>query len=122
MNLLAAAWRFDAFAAKHVRGMVIISAGFHEAGPAGAALEHEVLVQARRGRMRIVGPNCLGMMSPLTGLNATFAPRALPPGRIVGWWPDSGHLVKVEVDQLALADHCGIDRMARRPRGIGWRC
>jgi acetyltransferase len=65
-----------------VRAAVIISAGFHETGAAGAALEQKVLVQARRGRMRIVGPNCLGMMSPLTGLNATFAAGMALPGSV----------------------------------------
>jgi hypothetical protein len=43
------------------------------------------------------------------------APSSLPPGRIVGWWPDSGHLVKVEVDQLALAD--GVSAIARTLAG-----
>src|SRR6202140_995132 len=44
-----------------VKGAVIISAGFRETGAAGAKLEQEVLDQARRGRMRIIGPNCLGV-------------------------------------------------------------
>ena len=56
-----------------VKGAIIISAGFRELGAAGAELEHHVLEQARRGDMRIIGPNCLGVMNPLTGLNATFA-------------------------------------------------
>jgi acetyltransferase len=56
-----------------VKGAIIISAGFKEAGKAGAELERQVLEEARRGSMRVIGPNCLGVMSPLTGLNATFA-------------------------------------------------
>ena len=56
-----------------VRGAVILSAGFKEIGPAGAKLEAEILAIARGARMRIIGPNCLGMMVPGTGLNATFA-------------------------------------------------
>lgn len=36
-------------------------------------MEQEILERTRRGRMRIIGPNCLGVMSPLTGLKATFA-------------------------------------------------
>lgn len=56
-----------------VKGAIIISAGFRELGTAGAELEQHVLEQARRGDMRIIGPNCLGVMNPLTGLNATFA-------------------------------------------------
>ena len=43
-----------------VKGAVIISAGFKECGPEGAKLERRILAEARRGRMRIIGPNCLG--------------------------------------------------------------
>src|SRR5205823_8209130 len=56
-----------------VRGAIVISAGFKEIGAEGARLEREILEIARGARMRIVGPNCLGIMSPVTGLNATFA-------------------------------------------------
>jgi acetyltransferase len=65
-----------------VSGAIIISAGFRESGKAGADLEAQVLVQARRGRMRILGPNCLGVMSPLAGLNATFANTMAKPGNV----------------------------------------
>ena len=64
-----------------VRAAIIISAGFKEIGAEGAELERRILEQARRGRMRIIGPNCLGVMSPLTGLNATFAARHGPAGQ-----------------------------------------
>src|SRR5271165_2847160 len=47
-----------------VRGAIIISAGFKETGAAGLELERQVLAEARRGQMRIVGPNCLGVMVP----------------------------------------------------------
>ena len=60
-------------AAAGVRGAIVISAGFKEIGAEGARLEQEILSIARGARMRVVGPNCLGIMSPLTGLNATFA-------------------------------------------------
>ncbi len=56
-----------------VRGAIVISAGFKEIGPEGVELERRVLEEARRGRMRVIGPNCLGVMNPLNGLNATFA-------------------------------------------------
>ncbi len=56
-----------------VKGAIIISAGFKETGPAGLELEQRILGIARRGKLRIIGPNCLGVMSPLIGLNATFA-------------------------------------------------
>jgi acetyltransferase len=63
-----------------VRAAIVISAGFKELGPSGLELEHQVLEQARRGRMRLIGPNCLGVMCPMSGLNATFAHRVARPG------------------------------------------
>src|SRR6266404_6188049 len=56
-----------------IRGAVVISAGFKETGPAGVELERQLLAHARRGNMRLIGPNCLGVMNPMTGVNATFA-------------------------------------------------
>ena len=56
-----------------VKGAIVISAGFKEVGPAGIELERQLLENARKGGMRIVGPNCLGVMNPISGLNATFA-------------------------------------------------
>lgn len=56
-----------------VKAAIIISAGFKGCGPAGVRLEAEILAAARQSRMRVIGPNCLGLMSLLTGLNATFA-------------------------------------------------
>ena len=56
-----------------VKAAVILSAGFKETGPAGLKIEETILANARRGTLRIIGPNCLGVMSPLTGLNATYA-------------------------------------------------
>jgi acetyltransferase len=55
-----------------VRAVVVLSAGFAEAGPQGTALTEGMLEAARRHRVRILGPNCLGIMVPPTGLNATF--------------------------------------------------
>jgi acetyltransferase len=67
-------------AAKGVSGAIIISAGFKETGEAGLAMEREI---ARvRGKMRIVGPNCLGVMSPHAGLNASFAAGSAAPGKV----------------------------------------
>jgi len=60
---------------------IIISAGFKETGEEGMELERQILKIAR-GKMRIIGPNCLGVMSPLSGLNATFAARMAKPGRV----------------------------------------
>lgn len=73
-----------------VRGAIILSAGFKEVGAAGVELERRIL-DAARGKMRIIGPNCLGVMSPLTGLNATFAGAMARPGS-VGFISQSGAL------------------------------
>ena len=64
-----------------VPGAVIISAGFKECGDGGRELERQILANARRGGMRIVGPNCLGVMLPHAGLNATFAAGMARPGK-----------------------------------------
>ena len=65
-----------------VKAAVIVSAGFRETGAAGLALEQEILTAARSSGMRLIGPNCLGIMNPLTGLNATFAANAARPGSV----------------------------------------
>ncbi|CAG0997416.1 Peptidyl-lysine N-acetyltransferase Pat [Methylophilaceae bacterium] len=58
---------------KHnVKAAIIITAGFSETGAAGKALEHTVLENAQRYGIRLIGPNCLGVMRPDIGLNATF--------------------------------------------------
>jgi acetyltransferase len=67
-------------AAAGVKGAVVISAGFKEIGAAGVELEHEI--QERRGDMRIIGPNCLGIMIPSIGLNATFAKKMAKEGNV----------------------------------------
>ena len=69
-------------AEKGVRGAIIISAGFKETGSEGAELERQVLNEARAGGLRVIGPNCLGVMSPVTGLNATFAQTIARPGSV----------------------------------------
>ncbi len=56
-----------------IRGLIIVSAGFREVGEEGAELERDIRQIARDYNIRIVGPNCLGVMRPPNGLNATFA-------------------------------------------------
>jgi acetyltransferase len=66
-----------------IRGLVVVSSGFREIGPAGAALEERILAEARRFEgMRIVGPNCLGIIVPALDLNATFALGMPKPGKV----------------------------------------
>ncbi len=61
---------------------VVITAGFKETGPEGAALERRVVEAAKAGGVRILGPNCLGVVSTHHSLNASFAPAALTRGDI----------------------------------------
>ena len=71
-------------AAKGVRGLVIISAGFAELGRDRADVERELVEFARRNGMRVVGPNCMGIINtnPAVSMNATFAPFVPTPGRL----------------------------------------
>jgi len=71
----------DECIAKGVEGAIIISAGFKEVGPAGAELERQIKEKAT-GKMRIIGPNCLGVMLPFYGMNATFAGGMARPGNV----------------------------------------
>ena len=84
-------------AAAGVRAAIVISAGFKETGAAGAALEARILETARDAGMRIVGPNCLGVMNPVAGFNATFAAGIARPGS-VGFVSQSGALVTAVLD------------------------
>ena len=89
-------------AEKGVRGLVVISAGFSEVGPEGAALEHELLSIVRSAGMRMIGPNCMGLVNtaPAVNLNATFAP-VYPPRGNVAMLSQSGAL------GIAILDYAG---------------
>ena len=65
-----------------VKSAVVISAGFREHGAAGIALEEKIKERIQGSRLRVVGPNCLGVMNPLTGLNATFSQTIARPGNV----------------------------------------
>ncbi|MEZ5101359.1 MAG: GNAT family N-acetyltransferase [Thermoleophilia bacterium] len=87
------------------RALCVVSAGFAETGREGAARQEQLLALVRRHGVRLVGPNCLGVAVSECGLNATFAPRQFPAGRI-GFASQSGAL------GLALLEAAG-------PRGLG---
>ena len=68
---------------KHgVRAAVVLSAGFSEVGSHGAALERTMLSNAKTYGVRIIGPNCLGIIRTGIGLNATFFKGAVKPGNL----------------------------------------
>ena len=75
---------------------IVISAGFKEHGEAGKELERQI-AEIIRGRMRIIGPNCLGVMNPVGGLNATFASAMARPGN-VAFISQSGALCTAVLD------------------------
>ena len=89
-------------ARKQVRALVVISAGFAEAGPAGRAAQEELVRICREGDMALIGPNCMGIIStdPGVRLNATFAPVPPVEGGI-GFMSQSGGL------GLAIMDYAG---------------
>jgi acetyltransferase len=65
-----------------IEGAVVITAGFTEAGEEGKKWAAEMLEIARKGKMRLIGPNCLGVMSPSLGFNCTFAATIALPGKV----------------------------------------
>src|SRR3954470_12272821 len=68
--------------AKGVRALCVISAGFAEIGPEGVERQERLLALVRAHGARLVGPNCLGIAVSKVRLNATFGPKALPPGNV----------------------------------------
>jgi acetate---CoA ligase (ADP-forming) len=83
----------DECLARGVRGLVVITAGFSETGPEGARLESELSAAVRQRGVRMIGPNCMGVLNtdPEVRLNATFAPTPAQPGSI-GFVSQSGAL------------------------------
>jgi acetyl coenzyme A synthetase (ADP forming)-like protein len=77
--------------------VIIISSGFRESGEAGVQLEEQVLAIARHYGIRIVGPNCLGVMLPHQGINTTFDPISPKSGRIA-FISQSGAIISTIVD------------------------
>jgi acetyl coenzyme A synthetase (ADP forming)-like protein len=87
---------------KRIPGLVVISAGFREVGGAGVELEHQLVERARRYNMRLVGPNCMGVVNTEDGLsmNATFAP-SMPPAGPVSFMSQSGAMGVTILDYAA---------------------
>ena len=69
---------------KGVKGLVIVSAGFKEVGPEGLEIENRIVEMCRKSGVRLVGPNCLGVINPMPSvrLNASFSARMPSPGKI----------------------------------------
>jgi acetyltransferase len=95
-------------AQKGTRALIIISAGFKESGPEGAKLEAQLAQACRREGIRCIGPNCLGVMSPLTRLNASFGATMPRPGNIA-FFSQSGALGTAILD-VAVGEDIGMSR------------
>jgi acetyl coenzyme A synthetase (ADP forming)-like protein len=93
---------------KGVPAAVVISAGFREAGREGLERERELIEIARRHSIRLIGPNCLGVIDTHTPLNATFA-AGMPPGGPIAFMSQSGALGTAVLD-LAMAGRIGFSR------------
>ncbi len=87
------------------RNAIVISGGFAEMGSRGANLERSMLDSARRHNLRLLGPNCLGLMRPSSGINVTFAHGSANPGTI-GLISQSGALCTAILD-WALPNNVG---------------
>jgi acetyltransferase len=95
-----------ALARRGAAGAVVISAGFAERGAAGEALQRDLLAAAEPTSLRVIGPNCLGVLVPGVGLNASFAHLHALQGR-VAFVTQSGAIVTAVLDWA-------------QPRGIGF--
>jgi acetyltransferase len=88
-----------------VKGAIIISAGGRETGPEGLRREEEIDQEAQRGGLRIIGPNCMGIIRPDQKLNASFAAHMVPDGNIA-FISQSGAICSAMLD-LSLKENMG---------------
>jgi acetate---CoA ligase (ADP-forming) len=97
---------------KKVKGAIVISAGFKELGPTGAQLELAVRDRARKYGIRLIGPNCFGVIdaSPKVRLNATFG-RAMPPFGNIALISQSG-AVGLSALEYAISEEAGLSKFA----------
>ena len=102
------------------KGLVVISAGFKEKGAGGAALEQQIRSTLRGSETRLIGPNCLGLMNPSVGLNATFAQDIVRPGN-VAFLSQSGALLTAILD-WSLLEHVGFSAIVSTGSmlDVGW--
>ena len=102
------------------RAIVVISAGFKEKGPAGAELEAEIRRSIQGSGTRLIGPNCLGLMNPSIGLNATFA-GVTPQSGSVAFVSQSGALATAILDWSA-NEHLGFSAVVSvgSMLDVGW--
>lgn len=103
-----------------VKAIVVISAGFKEMGADGATLEQAIQAELRKSPTRLIGPNCLGIMNPWLGLNATFAHDIARPGS-VAFLSQSGALLTAILD-WSLSENVGFSAIVSTGSmlDVGW--
>ena len=103
-----------------IKAAIVISAGFKEIGEAGIELERQIQNYTRTGKIRVIGPNCLGVMKPQSGLNATFAAAMARRGN-VGFISQSGALCTAVLD-WSLREQVGFSLFASigSMLDVGW--
>jgi len=92
-----------------VKSVIVITAGFKEVGKEGRELEEQVVQIAKRSGIRLIGPNCLGVIAPANRLNASFGGK-LPAEGAVGYLSQSGALLAAVID-MANASGIGFSRL-----------
>jgi acetyl coenzyme A synthetase (ADP forming)-like protein len=95
---------------KEISSVVVITAGFREAGREGLEREMELVEIAHKYNLRLIGPNCLGVIDTATPLNATFA-AGMPPGGPIAFMSQSGALGTAVLD-MAMAGRIGFSKFA----------
>ncbi|HEB51294.1 MAG TPA: CoA-binding protein [Desulfobulbus sp.] len=93
----------------HAGAMIVISAGFKETGEEGRRREQELAVICHRAGVRLLGPNCLGLINTANGLNASFAAR-MPEAGNIAVFSQSGALCTAMLD-MAASRHLGLSRL-----------
>jgi acetyltransferase len=93
-----------------VKSVVVITAGFKEVGPEGKELEQQIVQIAKQAGIRVIGPNCLGVISPIEKLNASFG-GDLPQSGVIGYISQSGALLAAILD-AANAMGIGFSKLA----------
>ena len=91
------------------KSVIIISAGFKEAGKEGRELEQKVIQIAKQAGIRVIGPNCLGVIVPANKLNASFG-GDIPAAGAIGYFSQSGALLAAILD-MANANRTGFSRL-----------
>ncbi len=92
-----------------VKSVIIITAGFKEVGKEGKLLEEQIIQIAKQANIRIIGPNCLGVIAPANKLNASFA-GVLPAEGVIGYVSQSGALLAAILD-MANANDIGFSKL-----------